>query len=102
MSSVELLVDCSLGVNIPKRFATNFNFECVDGEGWHGVTKAQIGILKDADHDDYWDVWHDVLNSAFYIDKDGNKWYLYQDGDLFALCYDTMTKEEKRNFDFTD
>ena len=48
----------------------------------------------------YWDVWNSVLNKAFLIDYEGNRFTLYQDGDLWALCFDRMTPEEKSNFGF--
>ena len=38
------------------------------------------------------------MDNAFFIDKNGNKWFLYQDGDLFAVCNELLTDEEYAEF----
>ena len=48
----------------------------------------------------YWEAWHEVLDKAQYIDNQGNIYRLYQDGDLWLICYELMTNEEKINFGF--
>ena len=41
--------------------------------------------------------WHkgSVLTYATFTDDNGNNWHLEQDGDLFAVCYELLTGEEK-------
>ena len=41
----------------------------------------------------------EVLNYATFTEN-GNVWRLYQDGDLWALCFELMTAKEKENFGF--
>jgi hypothetical protein len=38
-----------------------------------------------------------MLDNATYTDEDKNTWHLYHDGDLFAICYDLLTDEDKSN-----
>jgi hypothetical protein len=45
-------------------------------------------LKKGPDYEFYWEVWDDVLNYAFFVDKDDKKWQLYQNGDLFAYRED--------------
>ena len=51
------------------------------------------------DDDYYWEAWDWILGHAKYTDKDGSVYRLWQDGDLWGLCYERMTNEEKKNFD---
>lgn len=96
ISSVELLLSDARGVYIPRDFATGF-----DMAAWH-VKPDDAEILANPDHEWYWEAWNDVLNYAYYIDNEGNKYHLMQDGDLWAYCYELMTDKEKHNFGFED
>ena len=94
IDSVVHIFDSARGVYIPQAFANYCN------ENWHGVSEENRTILKDGpDNELYWDTWDEVLNNASF-EKDGNKWTLYQDGDLWALCDADMTNDQKRNFGF--
>ena len=44
------------------------------------------------------DAWDEVLRRAKFVHDDGREFRLYQDGDLWALCYEHMTDEERSNF----
>jgi hypothetical protein len=94
LPAVVLLVDSCHGVYIPQRFATNY-----DMGQWEVSDDQKECLLTGPDNPDngYWDEWDIVLSNASYT-KDGNKWTLYQDGDLWALCVELMTDEEKANF----
>lgn len=95
MSGIDILLNDSRGVYIPQNFAESFNME-----DW-GVSDEDRDILlagPDSDNEYYWDAWDDVLSNASYTDKNGNIWYLYQDGDLFAYCDHLMTDEEYEGF----
>lgn len=85
-----LLINSSNGVYTPKTFASNF-------EGWQGISEEDFEILADVDHEHYWETWDIVLNNAYYI-QDGNRYTLYQDDDLFAVCVGMMTEEEQEEF----
>jgi len=94
--AVSLLLDSARGIYIPQNFVEAFN--AVD---WH-VSMDDRGILANGPETEfYWEAWETVLNNAYY-EKDGRRWTLHQDGDLWALCPDLMTDEEKRNFGFDE
>jgi hypothetical protein len=94
MSGMFLLMDSNSGIYIPKVFSWNF-----DMQKWH-VNKSVAEKLSDVNSDDYWETWDYVLSSAYYLDDNGNKWELWQDADLWAVCYDLLTEEEKASFGF--
>lgn len=90
---LHLLVADRQGVYIPQSFAENNSYE------WLGLLDEDIRILNSGpDHPEYWDAWNDVIGSAFLIDTQGNKWHLWQDGDLWAVCSDILSDEEYANF----
>lgn len=92
MSGIQLLLSDSRGIYIPRDF-----IECFDIDKWN-IDSKYIERLSSPDNEWYWDNWDVVLNNAYSIDKNGNKWHLWQDGDLWAICPDLMTDEEKQNF----
>ena len=98
--AIELLIDSAHGVYIPEIFARNF-----DAEQW-GIDPDDMLLLADYNEamkvdygESYWHIWtYHVLDRAKYIDDKGNEWLLWQDGDLWAICYNLMTDGEYRNF----
>jgi len=96
MDSIECYSDNARGIYIPQHFAETFN------TGWSNIDQEDISILKQGpDHELYWDAWTEVLDNAKF-EKDGNTWILYQDGDLWCVCLNLMTAEEKDNFGFNE
>ena len=103
LPAVSFLLDSARGVYIPQNFCSDF-----DLTKWQGIAKIDVETILSKDDDDnllspydiegYWDAWESILNSARYIES-GNIWYLHQDGDLFAMCYDLMSNEERQGFD---
>lgn len=93
MSGIELLLNDSRGVYIPRDFALNFI-------NWDGIEAEDIEILKAGpdESDWYWETWDSVLSNATYTDEKGNVWRLHQDGDLWCYCEKLMTSEEHYNF----
>jgi hypothetical protein len=90
-NGIELLISDTHGIYIPQRWA----MYCQDMDG---VRPENMEILKKGpDHPWYWEAWDEVLGLAHSI-IDGKKWYLWQDGDLFAVCDELMTDEEYENF----
>jgi hypothetical protein len=96
LDAVECLLSDARGQYIPRDFVANFDMAewGVDLESWEANTCA-----AGPEEDGYWDAWMQILDNAEYK-KDGNVWVLHQDGDLWAVCYELMTDEEKRNFEF--
>ena len=77
----ELLLDEAHGIYIPQMFAQNF-----DMKKWHVHFSDEKILLLGPDAVSYWDAWDNVLRNAYFIDpKTKKKWYLEQDGDLFAV-----------------
>ena len=99
--AVTMILSDARGVYIPRDFVTdNYNEIAVDHCRAWGIGKEDAEILAaNPDHDLYWETWDAVLDYAQYVDKEGNKYFLSQDGDLWALCYDRMTDEEKSHFE---
>lgn len=96
MSGISLLLSDCRGIYIPRNFVQNFDL-CQ----WH-IKEDYQDILSNPCNEWYWDSWSEVMNNAYFIDKSGNKWYLWQDGDLWAVCYELLTEEERTNFGFDE
>ena len=93
-SGIELLLNSARGVYIPQNFV-----ECFDANEWH-LSQYDVKELSNPANEFYWDAWNSVLDTAYFVDNEGNKWTLFQDGDLWALCFELMTGEELDNFGF--
>ena len=91
-SNIELMLSAARGIYIPRDF-----IETVDIDAWNIDTWA-AGQCSDPNGDFYWDAWNSILNNARYTAADGRVYSLYQDGDLWAVCYDSMTDKEKQDF----
>lgn len=101
LNAIVLILSDARGIYIPRDFVCN---ECNEIAIEHcnawGISLYDATILQDPENEGYWDTWNDVLNYAEYVDLEDNQFKLHQDGDLWALCYDKMTNEEKHNFGF--
>lgn len=92
MNGQVLLLDSHRGIYIPQNFAEMFNY-------WQGISKEDKDILLyGPEHQDYWNVWDDVLCMAFYVDENENTWELHQDQDLWAVCTALMSEVEYSEF----
>ena len=102
ISGVKLLISDQDGIYVPRTFARNFHLlrSNVDTElGWKGISEwEEQTLLAGPTDSDYWEAWQSVLGHATFIDLAGNEWILFQDGDLFGLCPELMTAEEKYAF----
>ena len=96
MSGISLLLSDSRGIYIPRDFIQNF-----DLEQWH-IKEDYQDVLSIPDNEEYWYIWDHILLFAYFVDEQGNKWELYQDGDLWAICYELLTDEERSNFGFDE
>lgn len=94
LPAVALLLDSARGTYIPRDFVQTF-----DLTKWKGIFTSDVGFCSNPDDEWYWESWERVLNNAEFHEN-GNVWRLYQDGNLWAICYELMSDEEKRNFGF--
>ncbi len=78
--------------NIAEDHCTAWGLTADNSDWWEGAI--------DPDNDDYWECWDWILDNAKYTTADGDIYRLYQDGDLWGICYEKMTDEEKKNFGF--
>jgi hypothetical protein len=101
LNAVNLLLTDARGVYIPQHFCELY---VNDARGqWTGIGDWPRGeCLAGPDTDGYWDAWDDILTHAKYTSTNGKVYTLYQDGDLWLLCYDDMSVEEKHNFGFEE
>lgn len=95
MSGIELLLSDGRGIYIPRDFAKIVNA----GMSWEGHNPSDIEtLLEGTDAEWYWEAWDSILNSTCFVDSKGNRWNLWQDGDLWLYCEKLMTDEEYENF----
>lgn len=93
MDAIALLIPDSHGVYVPKVFAERFDLSL-----WNDVDPDDLAIIEQGpDHEGYWDAWNSILTNATYS-HGGDQYQLYQDGDLWAICYDRLTNEEYKEF----
>ena len=77
---MECILDGCRGIYIPQDFARE-----ILTDDWKGVSEEQTNVLETGpEHEFYWEVWDEVLDSASIRLPDG-LWTLYQDGDLFLI-----------------
>lgn len=80
-TKIKLLVDGQFGQYVASVFIRNY-----DMDKWH--VKERARSYREADDEMKGWIWDDILNEAYFVDNDGYKWNLYQDGDLFAVRQD--------------
>lgn len=106
MNAVVLILSDARGIYIPRDFVCDDYNEIAweHCKAW-GLNESNIECWQDAanpENEFYWEAWDWILNNAEFTAESGDKYRLYQDGDLWGICYDKMTEEEKRNFGFED
>jgi len=71
------------GIYIPRDFANSFADR---DKSVRGVSAEDWAILEAGpDHDQYWDAWSDVCDSAVVTDDDGVEFRVHQDGDCWLI-----------------
>lgn len=99
MQAVEILLSDARGIYIPANFVEGF-----DREQWE-LNDSSFDwaweTCQNPDNDMYWEAWEQILWYATYT-KGEYVWKLCQDGDLFAVCPELMTDEEREGFGFED
>lgn len=95
--NVTLLLSDARGIYIPRDFVQGF-----DLTKWQGIPEWAVQECSDPDNEGYWDAWCEILDRATFTAEDGRVFHLHQNGDLWALCYEGMTAEERENFGFEE
>jgi hypothetical protein len=100
LPAVRLLLSDARGIYIPRDFVQGFKLAewGLDPDEW----AVRTCNCPTADCDGYWDAWAEIIDRARYTAPDGSLYMLHQDGDLWALCYERMTDEERSNFGFDE
>ena len=94
--NVQLLLSDSRGVYIPQNFVEGFDLSKFKGiPDW-----ARDCCLNGPETEGYWDAWIEILDSAVHTAADGRVFTLWQDGDLWLICIEQMSDEEREAFGF--
>lgn len=101
-SGIIHFIDSNRGVYIPQSF-----MQMIDKQYWQPITHQDEKILlagPDIDNSaEYWETWTKFIDGGQFItDQDGDEWRLHQDGDVFLMCFEKMTDEEKQNFEIDE
>lgn len=103
-NAVNLVLSDSRGIYIPRDFLTdNYNEIAIEHCKAWGLTEENKEYWIEATNPEsefYWDAWQWILENAKYTCDNGDVFILHQDGDLWGLCLDRMTDEEKWNLLF--
>lgn len=104
MDAVIHILSDARGTNIPRDFLIDDLGNIAEDHctAW-GLTSDNSDWWKDAadpSSEHYWESWEWILNNAKYTTPEGDIYRLYQDGDLWGICYEKMTEEEEKNFLF--
>lgn len=106
MNAVILILSDSRGTYIPRDFICDDNNEIAwDHCAAWGLTEENLRhwqAASDPNDEWYWEAWRWVCDHAYFTAENGDKYHLYQDGDLWGICYDKMTMEDKQNFGFIE
>ncbi len=104
MNAVVHILSDSRGTYIPRDFITDSYNEIAEDHckawGLNEGNKEDWQDCLDPDSEFYWESWDWILNNAKFVTESGDVYTLYQDGDLWGICYDKMSDEEKKNFGF--
>ena len=73
-----ILADGAMGIYIPKFFADNWGSTVM-------LSEEDKQILSNPEHELYWEVWAEIYDEVKIVDKEGTQYFLYQDGDLWAV-----------------
>ena len=104
LDSVNLILSDARGIYIPRDFVTNDANEIA----WEhcakwGLNQSNIENWIDAQNPEaewYWDAWQWILDNAKFTDSNGFTYTLNQDGDLWGICFERMSDQEKYFFGF--
>ena len=95
LNAINLLLDGNRGQYMPRDFLKEFKLKDF------GLKVKDYKHCKNPNSEYYWEAWDRLLVNARHI-EDGNEFTLYQDGDLWLICVNMMTPEEKEAFGFDE
>ena len=106
LQAVTLILDSARGIYIPRDFLASADslpdWDHCQSWGLTTANQAQWIAACHPENESYWDAWAWILDNAQFTDGEGYKYRLHHDGDLFGLCYERMTPEERANFGFDE
>lgn len=76
-----LLVSDAYGIYVPQAFTDRVDYAKVlyiDREDWEIIQQGPTA-------DNYWEAWDCILSNAIIVSTTGARFYLHQDGDLWAV-----------------
>jgi hypothetical protein len=76
-----LLIDSHHGQFIPQIYRET----CLKSLVNYKELINDLQTLKNNEDEWYWEAWYNVLDNAKHATKDGKEYFLYQDGDLWAI-----------------
>ena len=99
LNAVEHLLSDARGIYIPQNFVEMFDREAwgLSDPKFDGAWEVCAEGCEAECVDWFWEEWDEILNHAEYKCGD-HTWYLHHDGNLWAVCPELMTNEEKKNF----
>ena len=98
MRNINLLLDSNRGVFIPRDFATLY----LDPEMTHLTIKPECvplvnrckPVISDPNNEWYWDSWDELIDGLILVDRSGNEWGLFQNGDLWIYRISAIDTDE--------
>lgn len=106
MQAIILILSDSRGTYIPRDFVCDDYNEVATEHckawGLNDSNKDHWIDAADPDSEYYWEAWEWILNNARFTNENGDVYTLHQDGDLWGLCIERMSEEEKYNFGFDE
>lgn len=104
MKAVILILTDARGIYIPRDFLTDnlneISKEHCEHWGLNESNKEHWVDAVNPDSEWYWDAWDWILSNAKFKAENGDVYRLHQDGDLWGICFEKMTDDEKQNFGF--
>lgn len=79
----ELFFEDSRGIYIPQLFATDIIRDKLENVSSDDLAILEAGPTEENEW--YLDTWDDVLNNAILVKDNGDRFTLYQDGDLWII-----------------
>ena len=80
----QVLIDGNRGIYIPQIFAQNFLHNISQEDKERFKTRLEE-LTQGPENEFYWDSWDDISSQIYITDDKGNRFWLYQDGDLWAV-----------------
>lgn len=94
--TAQILLSDARGIYIPRDFLPFAN------RLEKPMSEADKACLENPENDYYWEVWEEVLNGKYgaLVDDSGERWILWQDGDLYAVheSFEQEFYEERGDF----